>query len=237
VDEPEDRANVTLHFSPLARQVASTSLLAMFLAFVIYTVAYIALVTRFEIPKWTTVADFEQQRTGTWFKLLTICQGLAFVTPIFFVGFLASLHTAVPEAYQVLSLMALSSAVLFAAFSSIHYVVQFALARSAPSSNDQLILGHLYQLNPEAVITSVNLLGWTLFFGLSCVLIVPLFLGSTIGNIFASLLLVNAIACCLGLVGYLYRIRLLSFMYFNLMGLAVIAFSITGFMLLAGMPR
>lgn len=78
----------------------------------------------------------------------------------------------------------------------------------------------------------MNLLGWTLFFGIACLCLSPLFHGTAGTSVFGALLLVNAIARFLGMVGYLWSVRLLSVAYFNVMGLAVLAFSLLGYLLL-----
>jgi hypothetical protein len=88
----------------------------------------------------------------------------------------------------------------------------------------------LFQLNPAAVFTAVNILGWTLFFALACLFLAPLFLAAdgTGASFMGALLLLNGVVCLLGLTGYLGRVRALNVMFFNGMGLAVLAFSLLG---------
>jgi hypothetical protein len=222
-------ANTNFIFDLLTGQIAKFSLLAIFITFFAYTVAYILLIIQYKLPKWTSISSFEQGKGQMWFKMLTFCQVMAFLMPLFFLGFVISLNVAVVPRYRVLTEMALSAGILFTLLSSVHYYVQFTLARADFSSNAQPDLEHLYQLNPKAIIASINNLGWTFFFGISCLCLVPLFLGAGNGDVFGVLLLVNGLVCVVGLIGNLGNSRLLTSAYSNLMGLIVLIFSILGF--------
>ena len=91
-------------------------------------------------------------------------------------------------------------------------------------------LSHLFQLNPDAVFTTVNILAWTVFFGLTSLCLAPLFLaaGGPGAALLGVLLALNGAVCLLGLAGYLGRVRALNILFFNGMGLAVLAFSLLG---------
>jgi hypothetical protein len=219
-------------FDHLARLIAEYSLLSIFVLFSVYTAAYLVLTIRFKIPRWTTACDFQEGKKEPWFKLLTLCQALAFLTPLSFVGFVASVEAATTPDHTVLADLALAASIAFAVLSSVYYFVQFTLAGRDVSNDDGSGMEHLFQLNPGAVFTSVNILGWTLFFGIACLCLAPLFHGSAGRNAFGALLLANGVVCFAGLAGYLWKVRLLNVLYFNVMGLAVLAFSILGYLLL-----
>jgi hypothetical protein len=219
-------------FDILTRQIAKTSLLAMFVLFLAYTIAFLFLVMKIKIPRWTTIAAFENARGQPWFRLLTFCQGIAFLTPLFFLSFVISLNVAVVPGYRALAGIALATAVLFALLSSVYYFIQFALTTLDLSPDANPTLEHLYQLNPRAIITAINILGWAFFFGLSCFCLAPLFIGSAGGNVFAAILLANGLVCWVGLAGYLRKTPFLVSLFSNLMGLAVLAFSLLGFFII-----
>ncbi len=220
------------NFDILTRQIAKFSLLAIFILFLAYTFAFLFLVIKLKIPKWTTIAAFEQAKRQPWFKLLTFCQGCAFLTPLFFLSFVISLSVAVVPGYRALAGIALAAAGLFALLSSVYYFIQFTLTMVEASPNANPGLEHLYQLNPKAIITSINILGWAFFFGLSCFCLAPIFFGAAGGNVFAAILLANGLVCWVGLFGYLRKIPSLVSLFSNLMGLAVLAFSLLGFFLI-----
>lgn len=220
--------NSVFVFDHLTRTIARLSLLAIFVSFSAYTIAYIMLIIRHEIPKWTSVAAFQEGKGQTWFRLLTFCQVMAFLTPLCFVGFVASLDASATSHYRAVTQIALSAATAFAVLSSVHYFVQLALARTDLTGEHGAGLEHLFQLNPGALITAVNILGWTLFFAIACLCLAPLFHGSAGARVLGALLATNGIVCLLGMVGYLWQVRVLSAVFFNVMGLAVLGFSLLG---------
>ncbi len=74
-------------------------------------------------------------------------------------------------------------------------------------------LEHFIQSNPTSFLSSVNMLGWTLFLGLSTFfLYAGLFKQSGIKGIRLGLL-VNAVSCLFGGTGYLFQIDLLTFVF------------------------
>ena len=113
-------------FEPLARSLARTSLLAMFVSFAAYTAAYVLLV-RYRLPAWSSAAGFLRGRGRPWFRLLTFCQVCALATPLAFVLFVTSLCVSVTPRYAVLALAGLASAVAFATLSTVYYGVQLRL--------------------------------------------------------------------------------------------------------------
>jgi hypothetical protein len=217
-------------FEPLARSLARVSLLAVFLTFAAYTAAYVVLLTRYRLPGWTTATRFLQGKGQAWFRLLTFCQACALATPLWFTVFVAALAASVAPRYAVVAYLALAATAAFALLSSVYYVVQLRLGLWAAPEAGADGLEQLFQLNPAAVFTAVNILGWTLFFALACLCLAPLFLaaGGTGASFMGALLLLNGIVCLLGLAGYLGRVRTLNVLFFNGMGLAVLAFSLLG---------
>jgi len=216
----------------LARVVARVSLLGMFAAFAAYTAAYVVLLVGHRIPAWTSAAAFLRGRGRPWFRLLTFCQGCAFVTPLLFVGFAASLDAAAVHRYEAVTRIALSSAIAYAVLSSVYYFVQAALVRTDLSGGRVEGLSQLFQLNPASVFTAVNVLGWTVFFAVACLCLGVLLAWPGGSPLLGALLLANGLVCVLGAAGYLGRVRVLSVLYFNGMGLAVLAFSLAGVVLL-----
>jgi hypothetical protein len=220
-------------FGELARVLTRLSLLCMFVAFSLYTVAYVVLLVRYRLPAWTSAAAFLAGRGRPWFRLLTFCQVCAFVTPLFFVVFLAGLDASVGAQYRILTRAGLAAGIAFAVLSSVYYFVQLALAGPAVGGGEGAVVEHLLQLNPRAEFTAVNILAWTVFFAAACLCVAPLFLGgSAAGAVVAVLLLLNGVVCLLGMVGYLGRIRGLNALFFNGMGVAVLGFSLAGFLAL-----
>jgi hypothetical protein len=220
-------------FTETARTVARLSLLCMFLAFAAYTVAYVVLLVRFRLPAWQGPAEFFAGRGRPWYRLLAFCQVCAFATPLLFVIFVAAVDASTVPEYEAFTRIALAASIAFAALSSVYYFIQLALAAGGPEGAEASGLEQILQLNPRAVFTAVNILGWTVFFAVACLCIGPLFLGGAAGSgVVAAFLLMNGVVCVLGMAGYLGRVRALNVLFFNGMGLAVLGFSLAGFLVL-----
>jgi hypothetical protein len=222
-----------LVFDPLARSVARVSLLAIFATFAAYTVAYLILIARCRLPRWTSAAAFLNGRGEQWFRLLAFCQVCALATPLLFTAFVGALSVSVAARYAALGQIAMAASAAFAALSSVYYVVQLRLAAGGIDEGGDG-LDHLFQLNPSALFTCVNIVGWTLFFAIACLCAAPALLAANGAGAAAvgGLLIVNGVVCLLGLVGYLGRVRVLNVLCFNGMGVAVLAFSLVGYVVL-----
>jgi len=88
-------------------------------------------------------------------------------------------------------------------------------------------LEHFIQLNPDSVIVAINMLGWTVFFGLSSLFIVPIFSSGKLEKVIKFSFLVNGIICILGAIGYVFEITILNILFFYVMGAAVIVIAIS----------
>ena len=105
----------------------------------------------------------------------------------------------------------------FAILSSLHYFVQLGAVRLSLSAGTWEGMEHFIQANPLSVMTSVDMLGWTLFLGLSSLFMLPFFSGRKSGRFLKYAFLVNGISCMLAGIGYLFQIDLLTFVCINLL--------------------
>jgi FtsH-binding integral membrane protein len=92
-------------------------------------------------------------------------------------------------------------------------------------------------LNPVSAIAAVNLLGWTLFFGLSSLFIYPVFGNSSLEKVLKYSFLANGIFCIIGAIGYILNIPVLQLLFFNGMGIAVIIIGITSSLLFGKLEK
>ena len=117
---------------------------------------------------------------------------------------------------KILAKIAIVFSIMFALVSSIHYFVQISSIRFAIAENEYSGLEHFLQAKPTSVLSSVNMLGWTLFLGLSSLFI---YLGLRPKSLTKGVrlgLLINAISCVLAGFGYLFQIDLVTFVFINL---------------------
>jgi hypothetical protein len=83
-------------------------------------------------------------------------------------------------------------------------------------------LVQVVQANPGSAVSAVNMLGWSLFLGLSSLFVAPIFSGSRLALVIKLAFLSNGIFCLLGGIGYVFGWLLLLFLSINIgMGGAV----------------
>jgi len=133
---------------------------------------------------------------------------------------------------KVLVRISLLFGVAFAVLSSIHYFIQLTAVRFNIGQGQINGLEHFVQANPYSIMSSINMLGWTLFLGLSSLFILPIFTGDRLNKIIRYAFLLNGISCLLGSLGYLFHIDLLTFVFMNLgLGGAVMTITIASIQL------
>jgi hypothetical protein len=129
---------------------------------------------------------------------------------------------------KILAKIGIVFSIMFALVSSIHYFVQISSVQFAIAENEYSGLEHFLQSNPTSFLSSVNMLGWTLFLALST-LFMYLGLIPKSGTKGIRLgLLISAISCIFGGIGYLFQIDLVTFVFMNLgigLGFTIITIS------------
>ena len=139
---------------------------------------------------------------------------------------------------KIFSKIAIAFSIMFALVSSIHYFIQISSVRFAIALNEYSGLEHFLQPNPTSFLSSVNMLGWTLFLGLSTLF---MYLGLISNSTTRGLrlgLLINAISCFFGGIGYLFQIDLLTFAFMNLgIGLGFIITTVSSIRLINATKR
>lgn len=171
--------------------------------FVTYTVAFVAIVLSGRFLTWTNLADYVTavQQTNQFWKHLAQFSMLLFA-PLFVV-LLHSIHEGASPAKKPLSRIGISFGLVFAAFSSMHYFVQLTTVRLGVARGAVEGLEQFIQLRPNAAITAVNVLGSSLFLGLSSLFIAPIFSRGRLQRMIGVAFLVNGIVCLGSAVAYM----------------------------------
>ncbi len=116
---------------------------------------------------------------------------------------------------------------IFAACIGIHYFVQISSVRLSIAKGQIAGLEQFIQSNPTSGIAGINLVGWTLFFALSCLFIAPIFVGSRLNKVIKYAFISNGIICILGGIGFVFDNIALIFLTLNLgMGAATLTATI-----------
>lgn len=209
--------------NPLSVRLGFWSAFLIAVAFVVFTVCFVAIALTPPLFMWTNLADFVTyagQRSQVFQQLARLTM-LAF-GPLFVV-LLNSLFDYAPPEKRVLVQIAVCFGVAFAALTGLHYFVQLSTVRLSLLRGELNGLEQVVQANPISAISATNMLGWTVFLGLSSLFVAPVFTGSRLETAIRIAFLVNGLCCLLGGVGYVLDLTPLVFVTINLgMGGAVL---------------
>lgn len=143
--------------------------------FVVFTVCFVAILATSPLFIWTNMADFVAyaEQNGRFFQYLAQFSMLVF--GILFVALLNSIHEGAPPDKKILSRNSLSFGLIFAALTGINYFVQISAVRINLAKGHLAGLEQFLQANPDSAISAINMLGFTVFFGLSSLFVAPVF--------------------------------------------------------------
>mgnify|MGYP007011824536 CR=1 FL=1 len=203
-------------------------------AFIVWIISFVAIAIQASLFFWTNMENYIEyvENSSQFFQYLA--QGFMILFSLAYMVLTLVLSEFALSQRKLFAKIAIVFAIMFALVSSIHYFVQISYVRFAIANNEYLGLEHFLQSNPTSFLSSVNMLGWTLFLSLS-----TLFLYFGLGSISLQKgirigLLINTASCFLGGIGYLFQIDLLTFIFINLgvgLGFILITFSSIKFFL------
>jgi len=205
------------------------SALTLLVTFIIWIVCFVGIATTSPLFIWTNLeAYIEYFRSNDQFfqnlaKFAMLLFGPAYVLLV------NSFHDSANVERKTLSRLGLLFGLVFATLSCIHYFVQLSSVRINLEKGITIGMEHFVQANPLSVMTSIDMLGWTLFLGLSAFFTALSVNNDTrLGKWIRGAFYLNATSCFIALVGYLLQVDLLTFLGVNLgVGGAIITVSIT----------
>lgn len=196
--------------------------------FIIWIVAFIGIAISSPLFFWTNMEDYIHyvNENAQFFQYLA--KSFMIVFALAFLILTIVFHEITTSEKKILSKISVAFAVMFTLLISVHYFVQISAVRFAINNGHYDGLEHFLQAMPTSVISSVNMLGWTLFFGLSSLFQYFAFKPDTATKTIRLGLLINGISCLSAGVGFLLQIDVITFIFINLgVGGAVIFISIS----------
>jgi hypothetical protein len=176
---------------------------------------------------WNSLADYVDYvaQSNQTFKVIAQLSMLLFA-PLYVVS-VNSLHELAPAEKRVLSRLALIFGALFAVLVAQFYFVQVTAVRWNVDRGTLQGIEQFIQAKPDSALAAANMLGWTLFLGLSSLFVAPVFVGGRLATAVRVLFILNGIFCLLAGIGFVLDIAALVFVTTNLgMGGAVTAATI-----------
>ena len=192
-------------------------------AFVAYTFCFVGILVVNPIFIWTNFDNYimSVQTTNQIFKhiamILMIVYGVCFVIQV------CSIDEIAVGTKKYYAKLAELFGIGFLTLICINYFVQISTVRMQIDIGQTNGLEQFIQANPISGMAAINMLGWTIFFGLSCVF-AGLALGNTkIEQVIKYAFLSNGVMMFLGVIGYLWDKSVVVFLCMNLgMGAAIL---------------
>ena len=201
--------------NPLSLKLGYWSALISAATFIIFTISFIGVFATAPLFIWTDLADYVAytQANSTFFPTLARLSMLAFAPT--FVVLLTCLHEIALDDKRILMRLSVHFGLLFAGLTSLHYFVQVTAVRLSLQTNQLAGLEQIVQANPISAISAINMLGFTLFLGLSCLFAAFAFGNGKWERVLRYAFLLNSIFTLAGGVGYILQINLLIFFTLN----------------------
>lgn len=200
----------------MALKLGFWSALLAAVMFLIFTVCFILILATSPLFFWTDLPDYLLYVRDNNQTLAYVARFCSLLFAPLFVVVLNSLHEIVPSEKQILTRNSLSFGLLFAMAIGIHYFVQLTAVRLSIQAGQTVGLEQVVQANPISAIAAINMLGWTLFLGLSSLFLVPIFGDGRLQKIIKVAFLVNGVCCLVGGVSYIFQWLVLLFLMINL---------------------
>jgi hypothetical protein len=210
----------------LAVRLGYWSALGMLVAFAIFTMAFIAIPLTGSLFIWTNLADYlAYVRSGhTFFQDLARWMMLLF-GPLTIILF-AAIDELTVGARKLLARIGFAFVLAFAALTGANYFIQLTAVRLAIQKDTMAGLEQIVQANPISAVAALNVLGWSLFFGLASLFVAPLFRSRGVPRFVGVCFWLNGAMCLLGGLGYVLDNPIVVFVTLNFgMGGAVIGFT------------
>jgi hypothetical protein len=204
------------------------SAIICFAAFIIWIASFIGIAIQSPLFYWTNIKDYINylNNNSQFFQYLAKSFMIIFSLAYMILTIVFYEFTTLER--KIYSKIAIVFSIMFALVSSIHYFVQISSVRMAIAENEYSGLEHFLQSNPTSFLSSVNMLGWTLFLGFSNLFMYIGFIQKSGTKGIRLGLLINSVSCILGGIGYLFQIDLLTFVFMNLgIGLGFIIITVS----------
>lgn len=227
MQQESQTAGQTSKTNRMALRLGYWSALLMVVTFAVFTIAFVAIPLTGPLFIWSDLAGYLAYVRGghTVFQELARWMMLLF-GPLVVILF-ASLYELANSERKLLARICLSFAVIFAALTGINYFVQLTAVRLAIQKDVTAGLEQIVQANPISAVAAINVLGWSLFFGLASLFAAPLFRGRGLPRFIAICFWLNGAMCLLGGLGYVIDNAALVFITLNFgMGGAVLGAAI-----------
>lgn len=212
---------------PLTAKLGFWSALLAAVAWIVFTVCFVAIAVSQPPFVWTNLHDFAAYARSHDRTLVYVAQGCMAVLGPLYVVIISSLVEYAPPERKNATRAALVLGAGFAVLTGINYFSHITAIRLNIERGTTAGLEQLLQHKPDSVMAAINMLGWTLYFGLSTLLASLAFTAGKLERALRVALATNGAFCLLAGVGFVIDSIPLIYLTINLgMGGAVLVFTV-----------
>jgi hypothetical protein len=174
---------------------------------ILYGTSMGILISNYSIPKFFDLAQFISKVDGKFIDLYSFCQLFAFISTLFFIVILNCIHESVEHYNKIFTRLSIYFGLAFSILASLNYFVQFSIVRISINDGITQNLDNFVQFNPRSFTFAINMLGWSLFLGLSTLFLGIIFKGKGMNLAIRSSLYATSIFCLIGFIGFILDIK------------------------------
>jgi hypothetical protein len=160
-----------------------------------WAAGYIALLANYSLRPWIDIQTFASDIASPYFLALTGLQVLAFLQALLVLLLATAIYEYASQEKKILARLGIAFALAFAILSSMHYYIQWVGVRQSILRNDLTGLGLFVQFNFDSPAAAINMLGWMFFYGLTTLVLAPIFEHNRIDSWIRWAFIINGIGC------------------------------------------
>ncbi|MFO7881059.1 MAG: hypothetical protein R6U52_00810 [Kosmotogaceae bacterium] len=181
------------------------------LTFILYMVGFIAIMIVNPPFVWTNLTDFVEYANNYNQFYKHMAEFSMLVSSVFFVILLSAIFDFVPKSKKILARIGIHFAMAFSITIGINYFIQFTAVRLQVKEGITDGLSQFVQSFPISGVAAINMLGWTVFFGLSSIFAGLALSKGKLEKFMKFAFIANAFNSFLGGIGYTFDIFLITF--------------------------
>ena len=197
----------------LSLRLGFWSSVLMLIAMFLYAIGLGLFIALRPLPQWTDLPSFLSAIDKKWLTVNAIIQFIGFLCAPLSIALLNSIHDYAEKNKKILARISISFSIVFTVLSSIAYYLQCTFIRQNIRNGTVGNLDLFINYNPNSITSSLTVLAWNFFIGLSFTFISPIFHGSKLNNAIKTLLILIGIISFIGLIGAIFEVTFLYGIY------------------------
>ncbi|MFT4415478.1 hypothetical protein ACLM5H_16585 [Fredinandcohnia humi] len=180
---------------------------------ILYAVSMGVLLSKYTIPNYVNLEQYLLAVDKRFIDFYSFSQVFAFLSSLLFIVIVCTIHECVDHSSKIFSRVSICFGIGFMLLSCINYFVQFSIVRLTISNGSTQNLENFIQFNPKSFMFAINMLGWSLFLGLSCLFLGIIFKGKGINLGIRVSMYSTGMFCLIGFVGFVLDNKFFLFIF------------------------